>query len=541
MRDYKLKLINSFFIYILLTVIFGLYFYFYFPAHAFVYTFVSFLAFSVIFVFYMKNTLQKLSFFVKEQLDSLGNFVEKGTPFHIKDPIFEELFQEISLKSQEIKRVISDFAKTNGIIKSRINDILYSFEELIDDYRKFNEKFLELMENVSSISKENLNIKVEDKLQSFVTLTVEISKFKEQLLFLVEKVKEIVNDYIIRTSEDVKNANFVIKGFLSFSENLVLSIDKISLFLNNISAYSERLHEEVKKIEKHRDGFRERVGRIRDNFDGEKELLDEIIGLNRTSNDVFYDLKTALIEISNLNKKASLMSLNALIYASETSQENDKFSSVARELKKLVEDMEGKYSEIKSYFEKLFEANGKGAKLLTDFETVTMNSRIELSKIGTDIEHLTHHIKMIEQSHEKIVSPIEENLTILGDLKEGITNHSTAIKQVLIVFKDYIARLEKAEKDKEAFDSLVVATSSLLDYINNNLPSLTSYITELFKSLKDFAAQLENANEAVLDFTEDKSVKEFGKMLEELQFKRLESLKNSIVLLEKAKNIKKIL
>ncbi len=541
MRDFKLKLLNAFFIYIFLTVIFGLYFYFYFPQNAFVFTLLSFLALSFAFAVYIRVTFVKLSSFVQQQLDDLGDFIEKGKPFRLKDPMFESLYHEISQKTQEIKKIINDFAETNGIIKSRINDILYSFEELLEDYEKFNHKFAGLMKNMSSISGGDLNVKVEDKLQSFVTLTVEISKFKEQLLFLVEKVKEIVNDYIIRTSEDVKNANFVIKGFLSFSENLILSIDRISLFLNNISSYSERLYGEVEKIEKHKNGFKERVERIRDNFDGEKELLDEIIGINRTSNDVFYDLKTALIEISNLNKKASLMSLNALIYASETSEENQKFSSVAKELKKLVEEMEGKYSEINSLFEKLFESNGKASKLLSDFETITVNSRIELSKIGTDIEHLSHHTKMMEQSYKKIVSPIEENLTILGDLKEGITNHSTAIKQVLIVFKDYIARLEKAEKDREAFDSLVVATSSLLDYINNNLPSLTTYITELFKNLKDFAAQLENANVAVMQFTEDRSVKEFGRMLEELQFKRLENLRNSIVLLEKAKNIKKII
>ncbi len=541
MREYKLKLLNAFFIYVLTVIIVSLYLFFYFEQRSLVYILISFLIISAFFTLFLRWFSRKTVDFVREQLDALKKFVEKGELCPLKDPIFEDLYNELLLKRQEIKQIIDDFVETNHLVKTRINDVVYSFDELLEDYRDFNFKFMEMVDFISSISREEFDLQVEDKLQSFVTLTVEIGKFKEQLLELVEKVKDIVSDYIVRTSEDIKNANFVIKGFLSFSENLVLNVDKIILFLNNLTSHSDKLMEEIGKIERHKNILKERVESIRDNFDREKELFDEIVGANRTVNDIFYQLKTLLLEVSNLNKKASLMSLNALIYASETSQEDRKFSTVARELKKLVEDIDKKYVAIDSYFSTLMEKNNQSSKLLSDFEAVTIKNRVELSKVAADVDHLSHHTKMAKQTQVNITEPIEENITLLNSIKEGIINHSTSIKEVLIVFKDYLARLDKAEKDRESFDSLVVATSGLLDYINNTLPTISNYITELLKSLEDFSKELGTANEVIEQFNNDKAIKGFGLLLRDLQNKRLANLKNSLVLLDKAKNIKKIL
>lgn len=541
MRGFKLRLINAFFIYVLAVVIASLYLFFYLGNNASPYILVSFLLLSAAFTVYLRWFFTKLTNFVKEQVNVLSLFVEKGEISRLKDPLFEDLYGELLLKSQDIKKIIDDFVSTNDIVTNRINDVIYSFDELLEDYKKFNMKFKEMVDYISSVSREEFNLEVDEKLQSFVALTVEIGKFKEQLLNLVEKVKDIVNDYIIRTSEDIKNANMVIKGFLAFSENLVLNVDKIILFLNNLTSHSEKLMEEIGKIEKHKNILIERIERMRDNFDKEKEIFDEVVGVNKTVNDVFYQLKTLLLEVSNLNKKASLMSLNALIYASESSQEDRKFGTVAKELKKLVEDIDKKYVAIDSYFSDLMEKNNHASKLLTDYETVIVKSRVELSKIASDIDHLSHHTRMSKQSCIKITEPVEENITLLNSIKEGIVNHSTAIKEVLIVFKDYLAKLDKAEKDREAFDTLVVATSGLLDYINNTLPAITNYVTELLNSLEDFSVELNNANKIIENFNNDKAIKDFGVMLDELQHKRLANLKNSLVLLDKAKNIKKIL
>lgn len=541
MRGFKLRLINAFFIYVLAVVIASLYLFFYLGNNASPYILVSFLLLSAAFTVYLRWFFTKLTNFVKEQVNVLSLFVEKGEISRLKDPLFEDLYGELLLKSQDIKKIIDDFVSTNDIVTNRINDVIYSFDELLEDYKEFNMKFKEMVDYISSVSREEFNLEVDEKLQSFVALTVEIGKFKEQLLNLVEKVKDIVNDYIIRTSEDIKNANMVIKGFLAFSENLVLNVDKIILFLNNLTSHSEKLMEEIGKIEKHKNILIERIERMRDNFDKEKEIFDEVVGVNKTVNDVFYQLKTLLLEVSNLNKKASLMSLNALIYASESSQEDRKFGTVAKELKKLVEDIDKKYVAIDSYFSDLMEKNNHASKLLTDYETVIVKSRVELSKIASDIDHLSHHTRMSKQSCIKITEPVEENITLLNSIKEGIVNHSTAIKEVLIVFKDYLAKLDKAEKDREAFDTLVVATSGLLDYINNTLPAITNYVTELLNSLEDFSVELNNANKIIENFNNDKAIKDFGVMLDELQHKRLANLKNSLVLLDKAKNIKKIL
>ncbi len=541
MRGFKLRLINAFFIYLLAVIVVSLNLYFYLGSGSSPYILVSFLFLSALFAVYLRWFFAKLTDFIKEQVDILSVFVEKGEIVRLKDPLFEDLYGDILLKTQEIKKIIEDVISTNNIVKLRINDVIYSFNELLDDYKKFNLKFKEMVNFISSISREEFNLEVDEKLQSFVTLTVEIGKFKEQLLNLVEKVKDIVNDYIVRTSEDIKNANMIIKGFLSFSENLVFNVDKITLFLNNLTSHSEKLMEEISKIEKHKNILIERVEKVRDNFDREKELFDEIVGVNRTVNDVFYQLKTLLLEVSNLNKKASLMSLNALIYASESSQEDRKFGTVAKELKKLVEEIDRKYTAIDTFFSTLMEKNNHTSKLLADYETVKVKSRVELSKIASDIDHLSHHTRMSKQSCVRITEPVEENMILLNSIKEGVVNHSTAIKEVLIVFKDYLAKLDKAEKDREAFDTLVVATSGLLDYINNTLPAITNYVTELLNSLEDFSAELNTANKVIEEFNNDRAIKDFGRMLDELQHKRLANLKNSIVLLEKAKNIKKIL
>ncbi len=541
MRRFKLRLINAFFIYVLAVVITSLYLYFYLENNSSPYILIAFLLLSAAFTFYLRWFFTKLTHFIKEQVNVLSLFVEKGEIARLKEPLFEELYGELLIKTQEIKKIIDDVVATNNVIKTRINDVIYSFNELLEDYKRFNSKFKKMVDYISSVSREEFNLEVDEKLQSFVALTVEIAKFKEQLLNLVDKVKDIVNEYIVRTTEDIKNANMIIKGFLSFSESLVFNVDKITLFLNNLTAHSEKLMEEIGKIEKHKNILIERVEKVRDIFDREKELFDEIVGINRTVNDVFYQLKTFLLEVSSLNKKASLMSLNALIYASESSHEDRKFGTVAKELKKLVEDIDKKYSAIDTFFSTLLEKNNYVSKLLGDYETVKLKSRVELSKIAADIDHLSHHTRMSKQSCIRITEPVEENITLLHSVKEGIVNHSTAIKEVLIVFKDYLAKLDKAEKDREAFDTLVVATSGLLDYINNTLPAITNYVTELLNSLEGFSNELNMANKVIEEFNNDKAIKDFGIMLDELQHKRLANLKNSLVLLEKAKNIKKIL
>ncbi len=541
MREFKLRVINAFFIYVLVVVITSLYLFYTFKEQSYLYVLIDFLIISVFFALVLRMLFSKMIGFLEEQLKALSLFIEKGEVPPLKDSIFEELYNELLLKSQELKQIINDFVETNSLVKVRISDVVYSFEDLLEDYQAFNQRFTEMVEYLSSLSKEEFDLEVEDKLQSFITLTVEIGKFKEQLMDLVERVKDIVNDYIVRTSEDIKNANFVIKGFLSFSETLVLNIDKIILFFTNLNSHSEKLMDEIKKIEKHKNTLQERIGTIRDNFDNEKELFDEIVGVNRTVNDVFYQLKALLIEVSNLNKKTSLMSLNALIYASDTSGKDKKFGTVAKELKKLVEEIEKKYVAINSFFDDLMEKNNASAKLLSDLETVIIKNRVELSKIATDIEHLSHHTKMSQQSYSHITDPIEDNVALLNSIKEGVINHSSSIKQVLTVFKDYLVRLEKAEKDRESFDNLVVSTSSLLEFINSKLPSITNYITELLRSLEKFSKELIDANNKIEKFANDKTVKDFGTLLTDIQNKRLANLKNSLILLDKAKNIKKIL
>ncbi len=541
MRRYKLRILNAFFIYVLVVLVTGLVFYNFLKINSFYFIVSSFLIISTVFTVILTWYFEKMISDIKIQLKELVRFVEKGEPCIIEDPLFEDLYNEVLLKSEELRQLISDFTDTNNFVKTRISDVIYSFDELIDDYKEFSFKFNEMVTFISSISTKELDTGIEEKLQSFIYLTTEINKFREKLLDLVEKVKDIVNDYIVRTSEDIKNSNLIIKGFLSFSENLVLNIDKIILFFNNIDSHSNRLIEEIGKMEKHKSHLIERIETIRDNFDKEKEIFDEIIGLNRTTNDTFYQVKTILLELSNLNKKASLMSLNALIYASETSKDDKKFVTVAKELKKLVDDIEKKRVTVDSFFSNMMRNNNYVAKLLSDYEKVNVKNRVELTRIATDIDHFNHHTKMIKQSNYKMAEPVEENITLLNSIKEGIVNHSSSIKQVLIVFKDYLAKLDKAEKDRESFDSLVVSTAGLLDYINNTLPEITDYITGLLKSLEEFSKDLSEANSVIENFNHDKAVREFGVMLDDLQHKRLANLKNSLVLLEKAKNIKKIL
>ncbi|GEM_PF-2410708 len=541
MKKLRHKIISTFFIYLLIVIISAIYLAFTFVETAFPYILISFLFWSVLFIFFLRWNLLKMESILKKEMKGLIDFMETGKPYQPSEGIFEPIYQEIIIKMERILSIIKDFSETNNVIKSRINDVIYSFDQLLSDYKGFNEKFYAMMDKISGVTKEKLDIQIEDKLQSFVMLTVEISKFREQLLFLVDRVKDIVNDYIVRTSEDIKNANVVLKGFLSFVEGVVNNSDKIILYLNNINSYAVKLNEELGKIVKHKEEFKERVEVIRDNFDSEKEILDEVIGLNRTTKDIFYDLKTLLIEVSKLNKKASLMSLNALIYASESGGDTKRFGMVAKELKRFVEEIDKKFNEIEDHFSKIFESNNRVLKLLSDYESIAVEDRMELSKMAIYVNHLSHHIDFIKQSVSKITEPVEEQVAIINDTKDRIVNHSSALKEVLTIFKDYMDRLEKAEKDRESFDSLVVATSGLLEYINNNLPSLTSYITGIFKTLEEFALSLEDSNKIMRDFLTDETIRDFGKLLGELQVKRLEGLRDSLVLLEKTKNARKII
>ncbi len=541
MGNYFAKITSGFLIFFLAILSFSLVLYFYFPANGFVVIALFFFFASLSFLFYLKVVFAQIKKFLENQVGGITEFVEKRKPCVIEDPVFENLYNAIILKSQELRQIINDFAETNDIVKNRVNDIIYAFGELIEDYGEFNKKFREMMDSISSIAGSGVELNIEEKLQSFISLSVEINSFKEQLLDLVDRVKEIVNDYIERTSEDLNNANLVMKNFVSFNENLIGQLDKVLLFFSNIGAYNGNVVEEIEKMEKHRTFFKEKIYLFRDNFDKEKDFLDELTGINRTINDIFYQLKTYMVEVENLNKKTSLMSLNAVIYASEVSKGDKKFVVISKELKRLVEEIEKKFTSIDTFFNSIMEKNSEASKLISDFENLTVQHRIELSKMASELDHLSHHISSVKSINSKMIEPLEENTFLVNNIKEEVVNHSSAIKQVLVVFRDYLSKLEKAERDKESFDSLVASTSSLLDYINSTLPSLITYITDVLKNLENFSRELEEANNVISKFNSDTSVKRFASILEELQFKRLSTLENSIVLLEKARNIKKIL
>ncbi len=538
MKKLKFRLLNVFFVYVLITSLtFLVIYYFNLSDYSFVLMLFFFLFYSALFTVFLRFYFREMTNYLQVQVKSISDFFEKGRYLEDVDPMFQEVYEIILGKSEEIKRLVGDLAETNGIVKSRINEVILSFEKLLQDYHKFANSITELNYSISGINKDPSKIDIGEKLEAFINLTIEISKFKEQLFLLVDKVKEIINQYILRTSEDIKNANMVIKSFLTFTDNLLINLDRFTLYFKNIQTLGEGIENELEKIERHKGIILERVKNIRDNFDIETGLLQEIGGVSKTAEEVFYKFKTLLMGISDLNKKATLMSLNALIYASDSSEDKQKFSVVAKEMKRFVEELDKKYSSMESMFDKLVGANKDIKRLLGDFEKIKNSEKIELSKVFSELEHLNHHFSIVQGSERKLLEPLEGYFEDIENLKEGLTEHSASIKEILTVFREYLIDLEKAEKNKELFDNLVVSSSKLLEYINKELPALTGYISELFKELEDFAEKLDKANKKIAEFSESNSIRNFGKMLEDLQQKRIGTLKDSIILLEKAKKV----
>ncbi len=265
------------------------------------------------------------------------------------------------------------------------------------------------------------------------------------LISKIMKLSVIISSASSKWSEATEELNNITEDHVKAVKNLVEHNEDVVESVQEAAEILEKINEEyVNKGQQH---MKKQEQKMHDNLELMDELKDDVISLDKKSEDITLMTET----VNNLAEKTNLLALNASIEAARAGQEGRSFTVIAQKVKELAED--------------------------------SLSSSKEIMDI----------VGEIQCEMDKLVDSVEEN-------KDVVDSQQITVSRCSDLFAGIVESSDQIEKDLNRIDDLSNKTlaktagirkgtreqSEFVDYIDEQADRLTRVSLELQGELDQF-------------------------------------------------------